>query len=151
MNRRELLLGAVAMAAAGAVGKAMAAEHEHNHDHAGMAHDHSSAPNAKLIAAAADCMTKANLCLQHCLVSLGKGEKELAACAQSSSQVISMCNALLEMAAANSKYLPKLAKLAMEVCKDCEEECKKTEKHPECKACKEACVACYEECKKIAA
>ncbi|MBI5007152.1 MAG: Csp1 family four helix bundle copper storage protein [Nitrosomonadales bacterium] len=150
MNRRELLLGAAAMAAAATTGQAFAATHEHDHmsmhDHHGtMAHD------GKLIAAAADCVAKANLCLQHCLVSLGKGDTELAACAQSSSQVIAMCNALLEMSAANSKHLPRLAKVAMDVCKECEEECKKTQKHPECKACMEACAACYAECKKIAA
>lgn len=40
MNRRELLLGAVAMAATASFGKAFAAEH--NHDHMNMAHDHTS-------------------------------------------------------------------------------------------------------------
>ncbi|KAF0204835.1 MAG: hypothetical protein FD173_1486 [Gallionellaceae bacterium] len=49
------------------------------------------------------------------------------------------------------KNLPQMAKLAMDVCKECEEECKKTEKHPECKACMEASAARYKECKKIAA
>lgn len=147
MNRRELLMGAAALAAAATTGSAFAAEHDHSmHDHHAM-----PAGNDKLLAAAADCVTKADQCLQHCLVSLGKGDKELAACAQSSSQVAAVCAALAKLAAANSKHLPKFAKVAMDVCKECEEECKKTEKHPECKACKEACIACYEECKKIAA
>lgn len=149
MNRRELLLGATAMAAAATAGKVFAAEHDHSQ--MSMAHNHQSSRNEKLIAAAADCVTKANNCLQHCLVLLGQGDTSMAACAQSSSQVIAMCNAVLQMAAAESKYLPQLAKVAMQVCKACEEECKKTEKHPECKACKESCAACYAECKKIAA
>lgn len=149
MNRRELLLGVSAMATAAIAGKAFAAEHEHAGKE--MAHEHSSAHNDKLIAAAADCVLKANLCLQHCIVAMGKGEKDLAACAKSSSQVAAICTALQQLASADSKQLPQLAKVAMEICKDCEEECKKTEKHPECKACKEACAACYKECKAIAA
>jgi Cys-rich four helix bundle protein (predicted Tat secretion target) len=118
-----------------------------------MTHDHHamSTRNDRLIAAAADCALKANICLQHCLTLLGQGDKDMAACAQSSSQVSAICTALQQLASAESKHLAKLAKVAMDVCKECEEECKKTEKHPECKACKDACVACYEECKKIAA
>jgi Cys-rich four helix bundle protein (predicted Tat secretion target) len=81
---------------------------------------------------------------------MGEGDKDLAACAKSSSQVAALCAALEQLAAAESKYLPQLAKVAMDVCKNCEEECKKTEKHPECKACKEACAVCYKECKAIA-
>jgi Cys-rich four helix bundle protein (predicted Tat secretion target) len=152
MNRRELLLGAVAMTAAATAGKAFAAEHDHmNMDHMNMAHDHQSKLNEKLIFAASDCVLKANICLQHCIVLLGQGDKEMAACAKSSSQVASVCTALQQLASAESSHLPQMAKVAMEICKECEEECKKTEKHPECKACKEACAVCYEECKKIAA
>lgn len=148
MNRRELLLGAAAMAAAATAGKAFAAEHDH--DHMNMTHDHHATRNDKLIAAAADCALKANICVQHCIVAMGKGEKDLAACAQSSSQVAALCAALQQLASAESKQLPQLAKVAMDVCKACEEECKKTERHPECKACKEACVTCYKECQAIA-
>lgn len=147
MDRRELLMGAAALAVAATTGRAFAAEHDHSmHDHHAM-----SSRNDMLIAAAADCVAKANICLQHCLVLLGQGDQSMAACAKSSSQTAALCAALQQLASAESKHLPKLAKVAMDVCKECEEECKKTEKHPECKACKEACVACYEECKKIAA
>ena len=58
--------------------------------------------------------------------------------------------ALQQLAAGESKYLPQLARVAMDACKQCEDECKKTDKHPECKACGEACAACYKECKAIA-
>ncbi|MFH0933937.1 MAG: four-helix bundle copper-binding protein [Pseudomonadota bacterium] len=147
MDRRELLMGAAALTITATAGRAFAAEHDHSaHNHGAMA-----SRNDRLIAAAADCVSKANVCLQHCLELLGQGDQSMAACAKSSSQVIAMCGAMQQMAAADSKHLAKLAKVAMDVCKDCEEECKKTEKHPECKACKEACAACYEECKKIAA
>lgn len=147
MNRRELLLGAAAMAAAATAGRAFAAGHEH------MGHEHHavSSRNDALIAAAADCALKANVCQQHCIDLLGQGDKSMAACAKSASQAAAVCTALQQLASADSRHLPQMAKLAMDVCKECEEECKKTEKHPECKACKEACIACYEECKKIAA
>ncbi len=147
MNRRDLLLGAAAMAATATAGRTFAAEHQH------AMHEHHAAPsrNDALIAAAADCALKANLCVQHCIVAMGQGEKDLAACAKSSSQAAAICTALQQRAAADAKQLPQLAKVAMDVCKECEEECKKTEHHPECKACKEACAACYAECKKIVA
>src|SRR5512135_119406 len=153
MNRRDLLLGAAAMAAAATTGKAFASEHEHDHMNMAMAHDHHAmaARNDKLIAVAADCVAKANVCLQHCLVLLGEGDTKMAACAQSSSQAAAVCVALQQLASAQSSHLPQMAKLAMDICKECEEECRKTEQHPECKACKEACAACYAECKKIAA
>jgi Cys-rich four helix bundle protein (predicted Tat secretion target) len=157
MNRRELLLGAVAMAATATAGKTFAADHDHmdmdhmNMDHMNMGHDHQSTRNEKLIAAASDCVRKANTCLQHCIDLLGQGDTSMAACAKSSSQVAAVCTALQQLASAESRFLPQLAKVAMDVCKACEEECKKTEKHPECKACKESCAACYEECKKVAA
>lgn len=154
MNRRELLTSAAAMAAAVTAGRAFASEHDkmdmrgmdmsHGHEH------HKSARNQKLIDAASDCVLKANVCLQHCLVLMGEGDNTLAACAKSASQVAAVCTALQQMASAEAKHLPGLAKAVMDVCKDCEDECKKTDKHPECKACGEACAACYKECKAIA-
>lgn len=147
MNRRELILGAAALAATASSGRVFAAQHDHDHEHmhaVASSHD-------KLIAAAADCTVKANLCLQHCIVLMGQGDKEMAACARTSSQAAAICTALQQLAASNAKQLPKLARVAMDICKECEEECKKTEKHPECKACKEACIACYNACKEIAA
>ena len=145
MNRRELLLGAAAMAAAATTSRVFAAGHEHEHQHSTVS------PYDKLIAAAADCTLKANLCLQHCIVLLGKGETDMAACARSASQAAAICTALQQLAFSNARQLPQLAKVAMDICKECEEECKKTERHPECKACKEACIACYKECQAIAA
>lgn len=146
MNRRELILGAAAMAATATTSRAFAAGHEHDH------HQHATASRyGKLIAAAADCSLKANLCLQHCIVLMGKGETDLAACSRSASQAAAICVALQQLAISNARQLPQLAKVAMDICKECEDECKKTERHPECKACKEACIACYKECKAIAA
>ncbi|MGC2049503.1 MAG: four-helix bundle copper-binding protein [Gallionella sp.] len=145
MNRRELLTNAAAMVAAVTAGRAFAAEHDH------MQHDHEQKPNKyqMLLVSASDCMLKADICLQHCIVAMGKGDKDLAACARSSSEVAAICIALQHLASADSKQLPQLAKVAMDICKDCEDECKKTDKQPECRACGEACAECYKECKKI--
>jgi len=153
MNRREMLTNAAAMIAAATAGNVFAADNMDNMDmkNMDMHHEHhKSTRNQKLIDAASDCVLKANICLQHCIVAMGEGDKDLVACAKASSQVAAVCAALQQLASAESRHLPQLAKAAMDVCKDCEEECKKTEKHPECKACKEACAACYKECKAIA-
>jgi len=155
VNRREMLTNAAALVAAATTGNVFAADKMDNMDmgNMDMHHDHEhhhSTRNQKLIDAASDCVLKANICLQHCLVLLGQGDKTLAACAQSASQVAAVCAALQQMASAEAKRLPQFAKAVMDICNDCAEECKKTDKHPECKACGEACVACAKECKTIA-
>ncbi|HQC27930.1 MAG TPA: four-helix bundle copper-binding protein [Methylotenera sp.] len=144
MNRREALLSGAALVAAAFVGHAQAAEMGHHH-HAAMA-------NAGLVAAAADCIQKGQVCLSHCLQLLGQGDKEMAACAKSVNQMLALCGALQSLANQESAYLPQLAKIAMDACNQCEDECKKhADKHEACKACGESCNACAKECKKIAA
>jgi Cys-rich four helix bundle protein (predicted Tat secretion target) len=146
MNRREVLLGGVALAGAAFVGRTQAAEMEHEHHH------HDMSANAALISAVADCVQKGQVCLNHCLYLLGQGDKDMASCAKSVNQILSLCSALQELANQESIYLPRLASVAMDACKQCEDECKKhADKHEACKACGESCVACYKECKKIAA
>lgn len=143
MNRRELLLGGIALAGAAVVGRAQAAGHEHHH--------HVSSLNTGLSAAAADCIQKGELCLSHCLDLLAQGEKEMAACAKSVNQVLAVCGALQQLVNQNSAYTAKLARIAMDVCKQCEDECMKhADKHQECKACGESCAACYKECQATA-
>jgi Cys-rich four helix bundle protein (predicted Tat secretion target) len=148
MNRRELLLGGMALAGAALVGNAQAEEHKHDmHEH------HHAAPgNAALAASASDCIQKGQACLSHCLVLLGEGQKEMASCAQSVNQMLALCGALQQLANQNSKQLVRLAAIAMDACNQCEEECKKhAEKHSECKVCGESCATCAKECKKLAA
>lgn len=143
MNRREVMLSAVALAGAGLVGTARAGEHDHHH-HAAVA--------SSLVEAVADCIQKGQVCLDHCLELLGNGEKEMATCAKSVNQMLALCTAVQQLANQNSRHLPKLAAVAMAACRDCEEECKKhAEKHDACRACGESCATCYKECQKIAA
>ncbi len=145
MNRRELLLGGMALAGAAMAGSVQASEHDHH------GHHHDVAPNAALAAAAADCVQKGEVCLNHCLELLGQGEKEMASCARSVNETMALCAALQQLANQNSAQLKKLAAIALEACQKCEEECKKHDKHGSCKACGESCAACAKECRKLAA
>ena len=148
MDRREVLTGSAFLAAAAMANVAFAAdEHEHEHHHHAM-----PSPSASLAIAASDCLQKGQLCIDHCLILLSEGDKAMAACAQSVTQMSAICTALQRLANANSKYLPQLARLARDVCRDCEAECKKhADKHAECKNCMESCGACAKECEKFAA
>jgi len=149
MDRREFVLGGLAVAGATIVGGAQAAGMTHDHS---MHMQHAASPLAALAAATADCIQKGQVCLSHCLTLLAEGDKEMAACAQSVNQMLAVCGALQQLANQDSRYTAKLAGIAAEVCKQCEEECKKhADKHEQCKACAESCAACYKECEKIAA
>lgn len=146
MERRELLTTAAAAVLGALSGSALAADHDHHHDHG-------SAPrHAALIATTGDCLQRGEACLAHCLVLLGKGDKEMAPCAQSVNQMLAVCGALARLAAQDAPATTALAQVAADVCADCEKECRKHEKkHAECKACAEACAACLKECRKLAA
>lgn len=147
MERREALKTVAATIAGAISGAALAAEHDHHHDHAGLAKR-----NAGLIAASGDCLKTGEACLAHCLYLLGNGDKTMAACAQSVNELLASCTALMKLAGQDSRYVPAFAKVAAEVCANCEKECRKHEKHhEECRACAESCAACLKECKKAAA
>ncbi len=142
MNRREALMSGVALAGAAIVGRVQAAEMSHEHHH--------MAANAGLVSAAADCIQKGQVCLNHCLDLLGKGDKEMASCAKSVNQMLVICGSLQALANQESVYLSKLAAIAKDACDACEKECKKhADKHEACKACGESCVACAKECAKL--
>jgi Cys-rich four helix bundle protein (predicted Tat secretion target) len=162
MDRRELLLGSISVAAAAITGRALAADKmpDHaQHEHAAApvagehAHHHAGPTHPKLLQSAATCVSSGQICIRHCLDLFAQGNnKELAACSISVNELVSVCGTLQQLAASNSKYLPRYAKFAMDVCKGCEEECRKHEKkHQACKDCAEACASCAKECEKVAA
>ena len=139
MDRRELLagLGITAMAAgtAGAF-----AQHEH--------HGVEGGPQQPLIKAASACSNAAELCLTHCLAALAAGDKSLQACAATSREVATVCTALRSLAAQNAPHLAAYAKVAAEICKACEAECRKHPQHATCTSCADTCAACAAECEK---
>lgn len=111
---------------------------------------HAGATKGSLAAAAADCSLKSQACLDHCLVMLGHGDQTLAECANLTIQVQAICSSLQRLAVSNSRYLPQLAQLAQQACRDCAAECRKhAENHETCKACMQSCEACAEECGKV--
>ncbi len=66
--------------------------------------------------------------------------------------MIAACAAIEQLANYNSPHVPKMAKVVMDICQDCEKECRKFEKEMEiCKKTADSCVVCFNECKKIAA
>ncbi len=147
MKRREAMAGSGAflLAALGTATVANAKNHEHDH-----AHMHGNTPNQALIAATSDCVIKSEACLAHCLVLLGEGDKAMAACAKSVSEVLAICGALQSLAAQQSSLLPAMAKVALEACQRCEKECRLHEKkHAPCKACAESCAECAKQCKQL--
>ena len=99
MDRRELLevIAAAGITTAGAALAAdvtpPAAEHKH-HDHAAMS------KYGDLVADTTRCVNTGEACIAHCLVLLGEGDKELAACAKTVQDTVASCTALRQKAAA---------------------------------------------------
>ena len=145
MDRREMLAAVGTLAAAAISAQALATE-DHSHHH------QTGHPNQGLIESAAHCLMAGQACQQHCIELLGQGEKEMAPCAASVAEMLATCQALQALASQKSKNLPKMAKVALDVCKQCEDECRKHEKkHQTCRDCAEACAACAKECQKYTA
>lgn len=144
MDRREAVIGTGLMALAGLATSGKVRAEETPHVHHGERHK-------ALADAAGTCVGTGQACLDHCLDHLANGDKELAGCAKSVAQMLTLCGALQSLANQDSKYLVKLASVTAEACQDCEDECKKhAEKHEACKRCGESCRACYKECKQLA-
>jgi Cys-rich four helix bundle protein (predicted Tat secretion target) len=156
MERRELLLGLGAIAATVVAEQAVADDdHGMAMDHAMAGHEHhhmGGVINAALLGAASDCVKAGRVCTDHCLQLFASGDNSTAACARSVNELVPVCEALAQLAASNSKYLARYARVAMDICKGCEDECRKHEKeHSACKNCADACAACAKECEKVAA
>ena len=152
MDRREMLkvaAGGMMLAAAG--NAAFAAES--TKQPAGHQHTHGANKNKSLIDAAADSVKKGQACLSHSLEMLSQREyKEMAVCAMRVSDMVAACSAIEQLANNNSPNLPKMAKVVMDICTDCETECRTFEKEEEiCKQTADSCVTCFNECKKISA
>jgi Cys-rich four helix bundle protein (predicted Tat secretion target) len=113
---------------------------------------HHGGHHKALADAAGTCVSTGQVCVNHCLILMGSGDKDLAACSKSVSQMLPLCTALQALAIQDSSYLPGLAKVALDACNDCAEECKKhADKHEACKACMDSCRACAKECRAMAA
>ena len=142
MDRRGLLfaMGAAAVSANALPGIGQDMPHHHM----------GGAKHQALIDTASACSRAADICVGHCIEMLAGGDKTLAECAVSSREVAVVCSGLRELAAQNSAHLASYAKVAAEICKSCEAECRKHTQHEPCKNCGDACASCAVECGKIA-
>jgi len=146
LSRREAALGALAaglaagLAADGA--HAGGGGHEHHHHHGGPRHQ-------ALIDSALKCINRGEVCIEHCMQLLGTGDTSLKDCIRSVSGMLPMCAALVRLGALDAKRLKALARVCIDVCADCEEECKKHDKHAQCRDCAESCAECIKECKRL--
>ena len=137
MNRRELLIGAAAVAVA-ATAKAAPK-------------DKPAEPVNALMDATVDCQKKAELCLTHCLAMFASGDTSMARCAAAVRETLATSRALETLAAANSKHLKELAKVCAEICKDCEAECRKHQATMTvCRDCADACAKMIQEVGRLA-
>lgn len=146
----KVTAGGMMLAAAG--NSVFAAENA-KHQHTSHQHAHSSGnKNQSLIDAASESVKQGHACLNHCIEALSQGDTSLGECAMVVNDMLAACVAIGQLASYNSPHLGKMARVAMEICEDCEKECRKfANVHDVCKASADACAACYSECKKIAA
>lgn len=132
ITRRDLLLGAGAL---GGLAVASAAFAE------GMVHDHSkhTAQQPDLLDAINTCLDKGRRCISHCQVIFKEGDTSLAECSARVHEMYAICDAYAYLLSANSAYSKDYAAICSRACEDCEKECRKHDKHVECRACAEAC------------
>lgn len=134
LSRRNLLVGAGALATVAAAGSASAAT---GHEHAKHAPQRPA-----LLEALEDCNATGLRCISHCLVAFGEGDTTLAACAGSVHEMMAVCSAMATLTASNSSHSAALAKVCAQICEACAAECRKhAEMHRECRDCMEACEA----------
>ena len=138
ISRRDLLIGMGAAAATAYAGSAVSAMPGHDHSK-------HTAQQPDLLNAINQCTDKGERCIAHCLISFQEGDLELADCASKVHEMQAICGAYSYLLAANSGYSKAYAAVCKQVCVDCEKECRKHEKHIECKACADACAEVVEQ------
>ena len=144
MNRRDVLVGAgaLAVAAVARAGQKGTPSEAHHHDAAG----------SPLVDATADCLKKGEVCEQHCFTLLGSGDTSMASCAMSVRDMLASTRSLFTLASAGSKHTPLVARSCAQICKDCEVECRKhADKHQPCRDCADACARMQQEIAKLPA
>ncbi len=120
------------------------------HDHKSMSKMNTKSKYSKAMMAALHCKLATEVCINHCIAELAKGEKSMAACLRTASETKAACEAFITLAALESSSTKKMAILCVEICKNCEAECKKhSEHHNFCKECLESCKTCIKEMQAI--
>ena len=151
MDRRDALFGTglLALSALATIERASAQETAPAETSpAETSHLHHGGHYQALADSAGACVSKGQACVSHCIRLMGSGNQDLAACATSVSQMLSLCTAMQQLANQNSPHVPALARIALDACSDCAAECSKhADQHEPCKACLESCRTCAKECR----
>lgn len=151
LRRRDVLVGAGALASLAAAGAARAAEETGHHGAHAYTPGVANKKHPELVAAAWDCIAKGEACLSHCMETFVAGDTTMAECAASVESMLPVCGALVKLAVRDSKQLPLLARACAALCEDCEKACREHADHQqECKAAADACKKLAAEAKKIA-
>lgn len=134
VSRRALLAAGSTLAAAaaaalpGLAGEALAVA------------EPATAPNAALVRVALECAGTGELCLHHCFTEFSKGQTMLAQCAARVAEMVPVCKTLASLAALESAHLKAYAKICIDVCQACEDECRKHASHAAiCGQCADSC------------
>jgi Cys-rich four helix bundle protein (predicted Tat secretion target) len=147
-SRKELLKNSALAVSTLSITQTLLAD---DHDHSKMPASPSSKNKySKAMMSALHCKLAAELCINHCISELAKGEKSMAACLKTATETKSVCDSFISLAALESNFTKKIAILCIEVCKACEAECKKHAAHHQvCKDCMECCKSCIKELSSI--
>ncbi len=145
MNRREALVSTGAMVVSASLGAIACG----TRSAIAQAPHVPPATDASLIDTAFDCSKKGNACIYHCLGRMSSGDTSMAGCAAAVADMVAVTDALAKVASHGGKNVAKTARLALDVCRDCEVECRKHEHHPVCKDCADACLRTIAACQKV--
>jgi len=142
---RRTVLGSAAAGLFAAMTPALAHAEDHTkHAAHGKYHD--------LVDVTLNCVGWGQQCQKHIMSLFTSGDTSLALCSLRIQDMITVCNALASLAAAESDYLKPLASVCIPVCEACEKECRKHEqKHAICKETADACAKVVTACKKLVA
>ena len=93
-----------------------------------------------------ECIKMGEICNQHCMRMFQMGDTTLADCSIAVQELIVANTAAIRFTANNSRHLKTFLEATIKVCETCEEECKKHDKHIQCRDCAEACRDCIDFC-----
>jgi len=142
-SRRDILLGATAVATAASLSTSGTASASMDH------HMHAiPASRQKVINASLGCVKAGQECIQHCIDMFKMKDTSMAECIDAAQEMLATCTAISQLASYDSRHLKEFAATCIKVCEDCKDACDEhADKHRACKACSDSCADCIKACK----
>ena len=134
MDRRQSLQAAAGILAATSLSlgsKALAKGHSSKNLHEALSH----------------CIEKGEVCVEHCIVQLGKGDKSFVKCLREVREMLAVCKATESLVRLGDKEHKRLHAACKTYCKECMDACLEHKSHwthkmhLECKECHDSCKA----------